>query len=428
MMTAMASRTAFALVLLASAALGPAVTAAAEPVSCEVIAFSPDEIRDQTAFCAGMIRNDASYPTGGVRVFRTRDGERTWEQLPVTGLNLVNQALTQLIVSPNFAEDTTLYLQTLGQGLYVSSDGGTSWLLADPATVSWSGEYTLAPFTAAPAAGLPKRTVLSFADPSLPALLAPPGVHVPVTAVPGEQLVAFYLSPGFPSVPGLAAGYSTQRQSVRLYACDATLTCGTPLFTFPYRLRLSAVYFANDYRTSGTVYAVTAIPWTETRGLLHEFWRSTDGGKTFARWTAVQRLMPPRKYDRDDKVGLALNPRRPGEMFLFVNYFGAPTGVYRAAPSYPSPPYPPGNQVFRSTDNGVRWTRVSFGTFANTLDTAPARGSIPWWAPGGAPHDVAPIYLTDRGRLLVLAGRSFKDWFYCSADQGRTWKAQACPR
>lgn len=61
--------------------------------------------------------------TEGSRLFTTADGGAQWEeQLAWAGLGQV----TQLVVSPNFAADQTLFVAT-DEGVFRSQDGGASW-------------------------------------------------------------------------------------------------------------------------------------------------------------------------------------------------------------------------------------------------------------------------------------------------------------
>lgn len=106
------------------------VVAAPRPVGAhsphdtiDTIAVSPDYVSDRTVFL-GVTRHLA----------RSRDGGETWENL-VNGLDNVYH-YSSLALSPHFSRDATLMVATNGDGVYRSSDGGTSWQAANDGLAS----------------------------------------------------------------------------------------------------------------------------------------------------------------------------------------------------------------------------------------------------------------------------------------------------
>ena len=404
--------------------------------TCEVLAFSPDEAHDHTWFCAAMLKNEVGQPTGGASVQVSQTSGRTWRTLTVTGLQgLRNTMLTQLVVSPHYASDHTLFLQTLGNGLYESVDGGSTWVIADALATSSEGIHTISAFTQTLASGLPSTTMLAFADTAAPALIVPPAVHAPVAGVPNETLIAFFLPPTFPASEGFAGAFSTADYAPQLFSCNAVLACKKPLFKFPAHTALQSVYFAGGYPGRHILFAKTASSATSTRGALVQLWRSVDDGKTFAPWTAAQRLLPASKYAYSDAVGIATNPHQPHVVYLNVDYKPAVKPGPRGEVDAPSPPFPPTSQIFRSSDDGNHWIRVSYGTASNSTNRPP-RGNIPWLGSDTA-NEPAAIFLTDTGKLALSAnqivydaktgnGTFYSSVPYCSTDSGRTWRRLTC--
>ncbi|NEP08110.1 MAG: hypothetical protein F6K34_27050, partial [Okeania sp. SIO4D6] len=82
------------------------------------IVISPDFARDQTLFVSTRSRG----------LFESRDGGKTWNQrLTIPGLGTDSPELEAIAISPNYENDKTLVLGVLGLGLYKSEDGGQSF-------------------------------------------------------------------------------------------------------------------------------------------------------------------------------------------------------------------------------------------------------------------------------------------------------------
>ncbi len=87
------------------------------------VTFSPNFANDATAFAAAGTIGQHGFFDGGV--YRSTDGGENWEK------RLANLIITDLVVSPNFALDQTVWAAawtySSSLGVYRSLDGGDSW-------------------------------------------------------------------------------------------------------------------------------------------------------------------------------------------------------------------------------------------------------------------------------------------------------------
>ena len=60
-------------------------------------------------------------------VFRSDDGGVTWK---ASSVGLPQAGVLSLALSPNFADDHTIFAGLVERGLYVSTDGGANWKAA----------------------------------------------------------------------------------------------------------------------------------------------------------------------------------------------------------------------------------------------------------------------------------------------------------
>jgi len=88
------------------------------------LAISPNYAADRTIFAG--VGKPWSWYTGGV--YRSTDGGNTWQ---VVNNGLTNLKAGSLIISPDYANDHTLFVTVWDGGVYRSLDGGASWVAAN---------------------------------------------------------------------------------------------------------------------------------------------------------------------------------------------------------------------------------------------------------------------------------------------------------
>jgi hypothetical protein len=402
-------------------AAGVRAAAAPPPVQpCTQFAASPDFAVDRTAFCAGHVRDASTGSTTGIAVFRTSDGGRTWAPGAAAGLfmNDANARVDHLVVSPLYKTDRKVFLQVRNTGLFESTDGGATFTIVDP--LAWNrltGYVSAVPGGLLPSAGA--HAVFAMAAPAgqdgeanKSALIDPVAhAHTPVTGTPGRDR-EFAISDTYDrdgaafAVADLGVGLQAR---VAVYRCDATYACGQRLYEFPKRWTYDRIWLSADFANTKTIY-LSMTPLTGPRTL----WWSRDAGKTWARWTAAERLLTPvAKVKGYPAYGLGRGPGRT--LYLRVSY--APTTGAATAP--------PAEQLFRSGDNGVTWTLTAFGRAATQ---AGPRGTMPTdnrldTGDGKLPPGVLTV--TPSGRVFSLGSTGGYPSFYCSWDAGRHW-ARTC--
>jgi hypothetical protein len=376
---------------------------------CEVIEVSPHFASDGTAFCISLLRDETVAPEP-LRVQITTDGGRSWRVMPATGLEPATR-LGQVIVSPLFRQDRAVFVHTTS-GLWRSTDLGATFSNID--TLTEVTNHNLAPFvTTLP--GLPlvqstPRVSFAYAE-RRPARIDAP-LHLPVAGSPDDD-GQFLVPPSYPADPAFSLSSrptaDLQNRQTTLYRCQGDFSCSELLFTFPLGLSFSAGWLAPDHATSREIYI-----------LFHSFpisgrvvmWRSTDGGATFREWTSVNQLIPTVDAAHA-AIDIAGHPGSPRLRYLRIS----------STDKRPSPPAPPANRFFRSTDGGTTWHLMGSARYLKQPGTSPNR--LPWR--GRHVYASHTLRVAENGRLFLIGiGNDFADInLYCSVDSGRTW-AERC--
>jgi len=232
-----------------------------EPLHLQ-IAFSPNYGRDRTLFAAGY-RHEGQ----GEGVWRSIDGGDTWQP---RWQGLTHLRISQLIVSPAFADDQTV----LVQGSYYRVDtgqSGASWQQSTDGGLHWSVVATSTYDAPLPAAA----TIV-------PALTSP-AVTLPVRLTENGHRVEY--------TPDQGATW--QPVSLPL-AADEWAQTVIPAPTPSGAVDKAVIYVLSDYH----------------------LWRTTDGGRQWAQW--VDPLTPPRTYANAFRT-VAISPPLAGGVYqLFL--------------------------------------------------------------------------------------------------------------
>jgi hypothetical protein len=366
---------------------------------------SPAFQRDRTIVCVHRAHSAAQ------RVLAvSRDRGKTWRTPSMTGVvrppDLAGIPLTA-VLSPAFGTDRTLVVST-GSGTFVSNDLGETFTPVDALATGGSNDDNPVAFLApplVPPGGTPAAH-LAYANTRGAAIIdVAARVRRPALGVPGLGAIRFLVPStaqapagalALVNMPGTVPG--TDRLAV--YRCDAALTCTEPLFSFPPGVVLSPGGWVR-LLPDGSVAAFLA------RGAsTPALWRSTDGGRTFARWASADVLVAAADVTGGAPARVALaTGGRSQHWYLRVEKARPGGGWPEGAP--------PASQVFRSDDAGQTWRRVAH---ALGLGQPGKRGNLPWVSAGrGATIAVAPD-----GRLLA-DGSGDALTTYCSVDGGRRW-------
>lgn len=397
--------------LLLTPLLGmPGNAGAAAPPACETVLVSPAFQRDRIVACVYWVSTDMPQALAV-----SRDAGRSWRTPAMTGLvSPLGVAGTGLSVafSPLFDADGTLFATT-SSGTFSSTDLGESFTPLDP-LARGGGAANPTAFLMAPAM-LPvvggdarPRVHLAYASEIAPAVIdvAAKG-HQPVTGVPGLGALQFVVVPAAKGKPAsvFAVVHETTGadQTVVVFRCDATFTCAERQFAFPSELRLGERRF--QVLADGSVVAVLRSSDTL------EVWRSTDGGRTFAEWRPVRKLLAPLNAweGQPPTASFATSTAFPRRVYLRVEAHRPPTDWPKGAP--------PASQIFRSDDGGATWRRIAY---ARAFSQRGPHGNAPWFGPGSS---AIHVQVAPDGRLFAPGRTHDAITTFCSVDGGRRWTA-----
>jgi hypothetical protein len=382
---------------------------------CALVAVAPPP--DRTVACSFLVRN--ADGTGHLAVGVSRDAGRSWRQPAATGLVTPPSSLTVYSpgFSPQFSRDHTMLLPTEG-GLFVSRDFGESWALVDPLLVT-GGRSNPAPYIGPGVLPGTEQLYAAYAGGPRTARIDPDlALHQPAAGAPGgtELFLPHRLKDGGWEMlalghVGARYGPVTTTEPFAVYSCTAELACAMPLFEFP------AGYRRADAWVSGDTIYVALFDDTLTAPRI-DVWRSTDGGRSFTRASAVERILAASTPARVGiaRIGFALNAATPR-----IGYLRVVAGLID-----PTVSTVPREQVWRTTDGGTTWTRAGYqwGTFQHG-----SGGTLPWREPSFASDPGANLVLAGDGRLFATGrARGAPDpAAFCSTDAGRSW-SHTCRR
>jgi photosystem II stability/assembly factor-like uncharacterized protein len=118
-----------------------------EPV--RIARFSPNYSVDHTIFALGASKKTDHAST--IHIYRSSDEGATWADQEIAGVEIAKLDKARLVLSPTYAEDRTLYALVFGYVtyseshqlgvVYRSTDGGSTW-----SAVQGSGDQLAAPY------------------------------------------------------------------------------------------------------------------------------------------------------------------------------------------------------------------------------------------------------------------------------------------
>jgi len=323
-------------------------------VGAGVIAYSPDFAFDSIAFAG-------SY--GGLQ--KTSDGGITWT-------HVLTQPVFALAVSPQFGTNGTLFAG--GNSLFISDDGGTSWI----STTIAPDVSTIRALAISPAFA-DDQTLFAGTNRGLYHSADGGATWEPMAGYPGLPVLSLAISPGWPDHPALLVGTDlgvyrttdggdswTRGQGL------AVLSTWPVAFSPAANLLLSGasshgVYGSTDggatwlpmgFQEWGSSYGIPDVAispaYTDDRTLFAAWgsgvsiggaiYRTTDGGAT---WEQV--------YSTDHIGQLALSPQYAEDRTIYVAGF--------------SP------RVMRSTNGGETWNPV--GNWPSGVNAVTMRVALP---------------------------------------------------
>jgi hypothetical protein len=260
------------------------------------LAISPDFSRDHTLF-AGGARVRVSYYGGsrGEGIYRSLDGGDTWQ--PVWQ-GLTELGIRRLEISPNFAEDRTLFALGAHQVLR-STDGGDTWqpIWNEPTdhTIGMTVSSNL----------VHDDTLLVHAFPSI--YRSTDRGTSWTWIVTDTQTYGPPLETYLPSAPKASLFWLDDRQ-VRRRSGDRQEW--EIVLTLPEMMYVSeGIVFAPDFAASQTLYVYTHFM------LL----RSTDGGDSWHQWAQDRQAGDPHSVGPEATIACAVSPLlKDGQHDLFL--------------------------------------------------------------------------------------------------------------
>jgi photosystem II stability/assembly factor-like uncharacterized protein len=267
------------------------------------LAISPAYATDHTLFAA------TGLSPAGFNIYRSTDGGATWLAPYGTPYDYGFKPLIGLSISPDFANDHTLYALN-GVETYQSSDGGLAYFKAG----SWFASHSVTQLVLSPGYGVDHTLFAAAQDDQLYKSIDG-GAHWNPTGLGGDAM-ALALSPNYPGDRTLAVvvrapnAYGSVGR-LRVSNDDgATWNDNAPWpLDYPGQARLSfSPTFVNDHLILASS-SGTAGPF-----------RSTDGGQTWAR-------IDPVGLERKSIFALAIAPNTASKPYAFL---GTTSGFYRS--------------------------------------------------------------------------------------------------
>lgn len=398
--------TVLSLSMLVAACLSTVGSAASIPlpVPCEALAMAPAPSRVVACVARHIERPDLG-PTG-VDIALSDDGGRSWKAVPGTGLPTgLGTAYPDIFFSLAYAADHRMYVQESSTGLFVSTDRGETFTVADPLAVNPYDIRRLSPFwfeSPVPAVGLGRQAAIAYAgNPS--AILMPPQ-HLPALSGPADvaRFVPVNLAQSTVALFAVTKT-SASAPTASVLECTVALVCAKTLYKGEPNYLVMSIDTGSAERTHALASAIELVNIGTRRIQV----LTLDRTGIVKRNPALEDIVATRA--RRDPISARLSvveDRISGAWTARLSCLALDG---------------PCDYLYRSTDRGASWRLMSANRRVPAWDTGvlPARGT-------GDLTDAATTWSGSRGEIYLIGSpegtyRGLAGAFYCSTDAGRTW-------
>lgn len=391
-----------------AALLLPATPGSAAPVPhCAAAAFSPAFARDRTMFCL-------TQTGAGTHLLRSADGGRTWPARVLVADRYVHGP--DVIVSPAFPDDRTLFVVSTLDSMWVSRDGGRTFGL-EMAGPAWGSTRTAAYVETVP---VPHASLVEAPGAMIGSAVYDSIFGVRDVAGTIESAVHYVVPPDYArtrEAVGISwesdivvAWQPVQWQQMKAYLCRGDFVCTTETFDFGRVNPVATLRIAD-----GDDVVITSPDEPDPDVPRHRqlrVWRSVDYGRTWQRWLGVERLM--HRNGGFPTVHITKSPDAPRRLFAQLDVRTRDWAGPRLT-------------VWRSDDDGATWRRVGYAWTAKQPKAG--QGTLPWNGPGESIAQTGTWTTAQPGnRLYAIGAREIGEQvgeprLWCSRDFGRTWRA-----